>query len=119
MGEYVYRVTRHRVKCSDCQEANVAVFAYKPWGIGFHGNPQNQKFAFETGCLTSQRMADQGKLTGRVVIGSKDGDVEHAQVYLISKEVGYFYDTSLDNDERKLKDANGFAVVAEKVKRVK
>lgn len=91
MGAYVYRITSKRVKCSDGQEANVAVYAYKPsWG----DEKLNRRWHFQTGCSRSDSLAAQGLLTDRVVTADKDGVVDGDRVYRNGRKVGHFYDDS-------------------------
>ena len=71
MGEYVYRVTSKQVMCSDGKTANIAVFAYKPYG-GFGSDAINAKMYFRSGCFASEKLEKDGRLTGRIVIGHKD-----------------------------------------------
>lgn len=67
MGAYIYRVTAKRVRLTDGREANVASFGYKPSSdVAF-----NKRMEFRSGCHASWRMAREGKLTGRVVMGGR------------------------------------------------
>ena len=75
MGTYVYRVTSRKVKCADGEDANVAVFAYKPYSetmFSSRWKAENSKMHFRSGCSASDKRAKEGKLTGRVVLGGKD-----------------------------------------------
>jgi len=83
MGMYVYRVTAQRVICSDGQPANVAKYAYKPY-FSWDGQKYNNQMAFKSGCHASDRMAANGKLSGRVVIGDR--------VFANPNNYGTFYD---------------------------
>jgi hypothetical protein len=102
MGAYVYKVTSKRVKCSDGQDANVAIYAYKPsWG--WDGDKFNSRMEFRTGCHTARRMAEAGKFSGRIVTGSKDeaGKVTvdpESKVYTYG--AGTFLDDSFKYAER-------------------
>lgn len=87
MGEYIYRITAKRVRLSDGTEANVAKYAYKPYDI-FNHNGANTKMHFESGCIASERMARNGRLTGRFVYDETSGSV----VYSLRPERGVFSD---------------------------
>jgi hypothetical protein len=65
MGIYVYRISAKRVMCSDGKPANVAVYAYKPYGDW----RLNAKEEFRSGCHASAKLLENGKLTGRFVFG--------------------------------------------------
>ena len=93
MGVYIYRVTGKRVVCSDGKEANLAVYAFKPYH-SWDGEKVNAKLRFKTGCVASQRLADTGKLSGRVVIANdEDFSFDPAgRVYTLDPRVGTFYD---------------------------
>lgn len=98
MGIYVYRVTKHRVKCSDGKEANVAIFAYKPYMSCFDG-ALNNKMHFRSGATASDRMAREGRITGRLVSGDEHGrPYPNAVVYENKAMLGSFYDTSMGSD---------------------
>lgn len=73
MGAYVYRVTAQRVKCTDGKEANVAILAYKP----VHDPVWDQRAAFVSGVYDSERLVNEGRVSGRVVQGYKTdkGDI--------------------------------------------
>jgi hypothetical protein len=72
MGEYVYKVTAKTVKLTDGTKANVAVFAYKPYGWDSDG--LNGKMYFQTGCPAAERFVKGKNYTGKVVLGGlKDG----------------------------------------------
>jgi len=85
MGTYVYRVTAETVLCSDGVEANVAEYAYKPYG--FFDDAINRKMHWKSGAQSSDNMAAAGRLTGRIAI--------HGRVYMNRDRVGSFYDDSL------------------------
>ncbi len=87
MGAYCYRVTAKRVLCSDGQEANLAVYAYKPYSTFFSkfGKSENARLHFRTGCATAERLAEEGRLSGRVVIADAntfEWDAENAGVFV-------------------------------------
>lgn len=65
MGSYVYKVTSKRVKLTDGTEANVAVFAYKPYSFN---DKENAKMAFRSGCGAAERFVKGANFTGKVVI---------------------------------------------------
>lgn len=86
MGVYVYRVTSKKVKCSDGEMANVAVFAYKPW---YSNDKENARMHFQSGCVSSDNMAARQRITDRIAIGN--------QVFENVDMVGSFYDSQLDS----------------------
>jgi len=106
MGAYIYRVTAKRVKCSDGEEANLAVYAYKPYGESFFDNgnrARNARAHFATGCVASERLADQGKLSNRIVLAdSETFEIDaDAVVYANVGGVATFYDDyELGNPDR-------------------
>ena len=67
MGAYVYRLTARRVKLSDGTEANVAVYAYKPFH-GLRADPANAKLELTSGCHAARRIRE---ISGRVVLGTR------------------------------------------------
>jgi len=69
MGTYVYKVTAKRVKLTDGTEANVAMFAYKPY---FWDNAMNAKMAFRSGCAAADRFVQGKNYTGKIVLGYID-----------------------------------------------
>lgn len=84
MGAYIYRVTAQRVRLTDGREANVAKYAYKPYGGWDRRNcdKMNAKMDFRSGCPASRKMAREGKLTGLIVVHSGDEPVPgNLQVY--------------------------------------
>lgn len=100
MGVYVYRVTAQRVRCSDGAEANVAVYAYKPtWS--FDCDKLNRRWDFQSGCPASRRLAREGKLTGRIVLGNREKGQTTAtvdpttRVYTAPRTWGTFYDDAI------------------------
>ncbi len=68
MGMYIYKVTAQKVKLSDGREANVAVYAYKPYRFD---DAANSKMHFKSGCTIADHWANAGKRTG-LVVGSTD-----------------------------------------------
>ena len=93
MGTYVYRITAKRVMCSDGKPANVAMFAYKPYW-GFDSDKLNAKMHFKSGATSSDTQANNGKLTGRFVLGDSKGMVyRDALVYQSPR--GSFYDNHI------------------------
>lgn len=110
MGVYVYRVTAQRVRCSDGAEANVAVFAYKPTSCGgtvgsrgryVSAESFNHRWDFVSGCPASRRLAREGKLTGRIVLGDRPKGsttatiVDPARVFTAPRTWGTFYDDAI------------------------
>jgi len=88
MSAYVYRVTAKRVKCSDGKEANVAMYAYKPTYSGWDSDKANNKMAFRSGCHSSERLAETGRLTDRVVFETAAGE----KVFGNPNNYGTFFD---------------------------
>lgn len=96
MGDYVYRISKAKVKCSDGLMANVALYAYKPWRSIFDENA-NRKMHWKSGAAASDRMARLGNVLDRFVLASKVGDkLElHGSVYRNPDKVGSFLDGML------------------------
>lgn len=69
MGTYVYKVTAKRAKLTDGTEANVAMFAYKPY---FWDDKLNAKMAFQSGCGAAERFVGGKNYTGKIVLGHID-----------------------------------------------
>jgi len=98
MGMYMYRVSAQRVKLTDGSEANVALYAYKPWtGWGRDTDARNSKAHFRTGCCASEKLARDGKFTGRFVIGHKDDTTGKVTVEPGSKAYAFGGGTFLDD----------------------
>jgi hypothetical protein len=94
MGTYVYRVTAKQVTCSDGKKANIAIFAYKPYG-GWSTEDEkiNNKMHFKSGATSSDRMAANNRITDRIVHGDKEGKVHpDSLVYHNVNNYGTFYD---------------------------
>jgi len=73
MGAYVYKVTKEKVKLSNGETANVAVFAYKPWNSFWNAKEAEKKnnvAHFRTGCTANDRAADDGHRSVWVVSGT-------------------------------------------------
>jgi hypothetical protein len=95
MGTYIYRVTA-KVVDTPVGKANVAVFAYKPWGM--FDAEKNARLHFKSGCTASERMFDSGKPTGLVaIIEPATGEVE--AVFKNMKRHATFYDGSMGQAE--------------------
>jgi len=93
MGIYVYRVTAKQVTCSDGKKANVATFAYKPYGGWGEEEKLNKKMHFTSGATASDRLAHTNRLTDRFVYGDENGVPYHdAKVYHNVDNLGTFYD---------------------------
>ena len=94
MGSYVYRVTAQRVKCTDGKVANVAIFAYKP----VHDLVWDRRAAFVSGVYASERLVNEGRVSGRIVQGYK---TDEGKIVVDAKSTVYdfagdsFYDSSL------------------------
>lgn len=95
MGTYIYRVTAKKIKCSDGVMANVAIFAYKPYG-GWDGDKVNKKFHFKSGAVASDRLAATNKLTDRIVF-AHDGVIDETHVYRNLPKCGTFHDEYIGN----------------------
>jgi hypothetical protein len=91
MGSYVYRITAKKVRCTDGEMANIAIFAYKPFDDIFN-REANRKMRFKSGCIASETMASKGRITGRFVLGSKDGTYDTNVVFANPDNQGSFYD---------------------------
>lgn len=91
MGIYVYRVTAKQVTCPDGQKANVFKFAYKPVS-GWDDMKFNRKMHFKSGATASDRLADSGKLTSRIVYADDSGTLYWDSCYENVDRVGTFYD---------------------------
>jgi len=96
MGMYVYKVLAKRVKCSDGGEANVSKFAYKPSMSGWGGD-SNRRWHFQSGCSRADKMAEDGKFTGRIV---PEGAEPGSKVYRC--DAGHFYDDSTFTAENRV-----------------
>jgi hypothetical protein len=77
MGSYVYKVTAKKVKLIDGTEANVAIFAYKPFG--WDSDNMNGRMAFQAGVPAADRYVKGKNYTGKIILGE-------------SGEVAMFYD---------------------------
>lgn len=86
MGMYVYRVTAERVNLSDGTQANVAKYAYKPWG----DQKLNRECAMRSGCYASERIKPEN-LTDRIVIRRTDGTLG-TEVYGNPRKMRTFLD---------------------------
>ena len=94
MGTYVYRVTAKKVRCSDGVEANVAMFAYKPY-YNFGSDNENRKMHFSSGCIASERLAKLGKISDRIVLAvNVDGElvIDKERVYGNPNKMPHFDD---------------------------
>jgi hypothetical protein len=74
MGTYVFKITGKKTTLKNGQKANIAVYAYKPYGF-FSSNEAtdraNKQMHRESGCYTADRyVRDSQGFTGLVVIGS-------------------------------------------------
>jgi len=87
MSVYVYRITAKKVRCSDGKEANVAIFAYKPFFSDSRSN-ENRKLHFKSGCVASERLAKLGKILDRIVIGDLVFENPRKLPYLYDSELG-------------------------------
>lgn len=79
MASYVYKVTSEKRKLASGREANVAVFAYKPYRYGSVSDLEkiNHKLAFKTGAVRAKAYVSNSKnYTGYVVIDDMDKAVE-------------------------------------------
>jgi hypothetical protein len=75
MGSYIYRVTAKQVMCDDGKPANLAVYAYKPYGGWDRGTAKaNHRMALQSGCYASEKLYKDGKLSGRIVFAHTDDD---------------------------------------------
>lgn len=72
MGDYVYKVTSKTARIEGGLEANIAVYAYKPF-LGFDG-PSNGAMHARSGAGACDRAAAAGKRTGWVVMGYENDD---------------------------------------------
>lgn len=97
MGIYVYRVTKETIVCADGEKANIAIYAFKPWWDA----AKDAKLSFRTGCVASDRMAANGNISKRVVLGKKDettGKITaypNTEVFANLHNMGSFYDSCL------------------------
>jgi len=94
MGSYVYRVTAKKVRCSDGVEANVAMFAYKPYS-NFGSLNENRKMHFSSGCVASEGLAKRGKISDRIIIGVNVNGIivfDKECVYANPRKLPYFDD---------------------------
>lgn len=87
MGVYIYKVIAKKVKCSDGEWANVAVYAFKPSGWD---EKYNRKMLFQTGCYRADDYANGKNCTDRIVISEEGQSGE--PVYLNRGQRGFFYD---------------------------
>jgi hypothetical protein len=86
MGMYVYRVTAQRVKLTDGTEANVAVFAYKPYRCD---DRLNREMDFRTGCPASRRMKE---IAPRIVLGDRVTTQSGKTIKVEVRPDSYVYD---------------------------
>jgi hypothetical protein len=91
---YIYKVTRKTVKLSNGETANVAEYAYKPYGYTSYGESQNQRMHFSTGCYAHERAAREGKRLPWVAIGTRPD----ATVYKFNGPRGTFSDYWADDN---------------------
>jgi hypothetical protein len=87
MSVYVYRITAKKVRCSDGKEANVAVYAYKPF-FTRSTSKENSRMHFSSGCVASERLAKIGKILDRIVIGDKVYENVNKSPYLYDCDLG-------------------------------
>jgi len=76
MGTYVFKITGKKTTLKNGQKANIAVYAYKPYGF-FSSNEAtvraNNQMHRESGCYTADRyVKDSQGFTGLVVLGHYD-----------------------------------------------
>ena len=101
MGSYVYKVTGKKVKLTNGEYANLAVFAYNPVRSGYgmsmdEADKMNNKAYYASGCYYADQCARDGKRTGLIVTGTERGDA----VYRCS--AGVFHEYSVLNNEKNL-----------------
>lgn len=92
MGVYVYKVTSRIKQLKDGTRANVAVFAYKPYGgWGSDADKTNSRMYKDSGCPQAERFARQKSKSwmGRAVLG-ETGEVA------VAIDRGTFYDSWFD-----------------------
>jgi hypothetical protein len=70
MGAYIYRMTAKKVKLSNGEQANVAVYAYKPYGR----EKEDRAMHFRSGATASDLMARRGNLCAYFVMGDDNGN---------------------------------------------
>jgi len=99
MGEYIYKVTSRKVRIEGGLEANIAVFAYKPFMSILGDGPSNGLMHVRSGAGACDRAAAAGKRTGWVVMGyeNDDGTMSVNPIaYEIGAALGSFSDGWLD-----------------------
>lgn len=74
MGDYVYKVTSKTVRIEGGLEANIAVFAYKPFLSILGDGPSNGMMHARSGAGACDRAAAAGRRTGWVVMGYENDD---------------------------------------------
>tara|TARA_S200002703_G_scaffold109659_1_gene95359 strand:- start:285 stop:629 length:345 start_codon:yes stop_codon:yes gene_type:complete len=78
MGEYVYKVTGKKITLSNGIRANIAVYAYKPYGgsiFDSYGETINNQLHWESGCYNAERYVRTSKgFTGNVILGHREKD---------------------------------------------
>ena len=100
MSAYMYKVTAKRKTLPDGSEANVAVYAYKPYhGYGAAIEKMNRELHRTTGCYNAERYAKNGKTyTGLVVLEEND-DVAVAVKH--GTFTDYWFDKQIEEKYRK------------------
>jgi len=100
MSAYMYKVTAKRKTLPDGSEANVAVYAYKPYhGYGTAIEKMNRELHRTTGCYNAERYAKNGKTyTGLVVLEEND-DVAVAVKH--GTFTDYWFDKQLEEKYKK------------------
>lgn len=74
MGDYTYKVTSKTARIEGGLEANIAVYAYKPFISYFGDGPSNAAMHARSGAGACDRAAAAGKRTGWVVMGYENDD---------------------------------------------
>ncbi len=105
MGIYVYKVTKQIKVLEDGTKANVAVFAYKPYG-GWNefDHKANARMYKDSGCPQAERFARQKSKSwmGRAVLG-ESGDIA------VPVDQGTFDDYWFDGQISKIKEGAAIA----------
>lgn len=70
MGTYMYKVTAKKTKLSDGTFANIAVYAYKPFG-GWCYDEENERMYRRSGCTRAENYVKKPSFTGKIFLNGK------------------------------------------------
>lgn len=97
MGSYIYKVTSKTVDLDNGEQANVALYAYKPYWMAYDADQVNARLHFKTGCVTCDHHRE--KRTGWIVLGYEEDDgtiTVGARAFNVGRKYGSFNDDAMD-----------------------